>query len=106
MITYKRGDTFPPLAVVLLDGTVATDLTAAASVRFLMADATSGTVIVDAAATITDAPTGAVSYLWSPGDLDIVGTYEAEFEVTWVGGGIQTFPSRRHLRIAVVSDLG
>jgi hypothetical protein len=45
---------------------------------------------VNAAATITDAVNGRVSYSWGANDLAQSGTFIAQWEVTYPGGRVQT----------------
>lgn len=85
------NDTWPPAELVLMDGTAAVDLTGATSVEFHMAPK-GGAIKVNAAAEVTDAPAGAVRYLWQPGDTDTAGAYLIDCEVTWADGSVQTFP--------------
>lgn len=75
------------------------------SVRFHMRAVGSTTVKVDAAAVVTDAENGAVKYEWATGDTDTVGQYQAEFEVTYAGGKIETFPNNSYILVQVVDDI-
>ncbi|MGN6245093.1 MAG: BppU family phage baseplate upper protein [Motilibacteraceae bacterium] len=83
MATFTTGDTAPALT-----GTVNADLTgASAAVHVRKPDAT----VIDAPATITDPATGAWSYAWQVGDLDVTGAWAVELQVTYSGGEVQTF---------------
>jgi len=53
----------------------------------------------------TDGTDGKVEYHWAAGDTDTTGLYDAEFEVTFVGGGTQTFPHDSNLLIEIVPEL-
>lgn len=100
----KRNDTSPAIAQQLLNGSgVAVDLTGA-SVRFHMSSS-AGVLIVDAAATIDVAATGMVSYQWQAADTALSGTFSQEWEVTYAGGRIETFPNNKHNTIVITKDL-
>lgn len=100
----KRGDTAPSLRATLRnpDGT-AVDLTGA-TVRFLMRDRTSGTVRVGSAAIVT-AASGIVQYDWQSADTATAGTYDAEFEATFPGGKIETFPNNGFFQVVLQGDI-
>jgi hypothetical protein len=49
---------------------------------------------------------GIVEYQWQTGDTDTVGDFQAEIEVEWPDGGLQTFPAASYIRIRVYKDLG
>jgi len=63
------------------------------------------TAKVDDAATISDAVNGVVYYNWSTGDTDTIGSFEAEFEVTYVGGEIESFPNNRFIEVEITDDI-
>lgn len=100
----KRGDLDPPFTSDLSVGTAAINL-AGASVRFIMRNASTGVVKVNAAATVVDASAGSVSYQWAGTDTDTVGLYEAEWEIT-SSGRRRTVPSDGFLYIRVTQDAG
>lgn len=109
----KRGDTSPAISSELQDndGQVV-DLTGA-EVRFLMKERGGTALTVDGTADIgSPATAGVVSYTWvapigeTPGDTDVAGEYDAEWEVTFADGTVQTFPNSRHLEVLIKRDLG
>src|SRR5512142_3200877 len=108
--TIKQNDLRPYFVVALKDDygeatEAAVDLSTAGSATFHMR-ATGGTVAkVSAAGTITNALGGEVTYQWAAGDLDTVGTYEAEMEVFWGDGKNETFPSDGYWTIEVTDDI-
>ena len=88
-----------------LDGiTTPIDLTGL-TVRFIMRAKAATTAKVAAAATIVDGPAGQVSYSWASTDLDTVGVYQCEWEITYPGPRTLTVPSDTHDTIIVVADL-
>ena len=105
-IIVKSGDTAPPVTATLLDAAgESVDLTAAESVRFIIATRTKPrTVLVDKPATAQ--PDGTVTYEWETGDTDTPGRYLAEFEVVFDDGRIQSFPTDGYIDTVVVDDLG
>jgi len=93
MIYVKEGDTRPVAQAVLTRGTVIVDLTLADSVTFKMKEETSNVLKVNAAAVVTDAVGGAVEYRWVTADTDTAGLYNAEWQVNWQDGSVETFPT-------------
>ncbi len=101
----KENDTGSSFQKTLEDENGAAVDVTGATVRFTMTSALDGTVkISEAAATIDDAVNGLVSYTWAAGDLDTPGDYFGEFEVTFSGGDVQTFPNDGHLKIRVTEE--
>lgn len=101
----KQNDTSPALKATLKDGLdAAVDLTGA-SVRFHMRPTGDTTAKVDAAAVIENADNGIVYYNWNAADTDTIGSYEAEFEVTFTGGEIETFPNNRFIEVEITDDI-
>jgi hypothetical protein len=88
---FVQGDTAPPITGQILkkDGTART-LADATSVRFQMRKEDDQLYTVDAAAQITDAPDGRVSYSWAANDLSVPGEYLAQWEVHYSDGKVQT----------------
>lgn len=108
--TVKQHDTYPPLVATLSDLSGPVDLTTATAVKLI---AVSLTHTITGACSISDPTNGVVSYAWVTGDTAFTGTYTLEFEVTWTGGGIQTFPngsgtdsSQNYKILYIVADLG
>jgi hypothetical protein len=92
-LNFTQGDTAPDVTAVLHaedDPLSPTDLSTATAVRFQMRLPEGKRYKVDAAATIDDAVAGKVSYAWGANDLSQPGTYEAQWEITWTGGKVQT----------------
>lgn len=111
----KSGDTSPDLVTTLLDADGAAVNLTGATVRFLMRPRGETELTVDGTAVIDDDETsGIVSYQWAEadplydivGDTTTAGDYDAEFEVTFADGSVQTFPNSRYLRIKILRQLG
>ncbi len=94
-LTFVQGDTAPDITAVIHeedDPTSIIDLSPAYvdSVRFQMRKQDDHRYTVNAAATVVDGPTGQVSYSWGANDLSVPGTYLVQWEVTYLGGRVQT----------------
>lgn len=101
----KQNDTSPALRATLKNGLgIAVDLTGC-SVRFHMRRVGDITAKVDAAGTIVDDNNGIVEYYWIAGDTDTVGSFEAEFEVTYAGGETESFPNNRFIEVEITDDI-
>lgn len=102
----KKGDTEPAFFRELSDVDDSVVNLTGATARFLMRKRGESASVIDAEADIGADPTlGIVSYSWAEGDTDEPGDYDAEFEVTFDGGGVQTFPNADYLHIRILGDL-
>lgn len=54
---------------------------------------------------VTDAANGKVKYEWRDGATNEVGDHEAEWQVTYADGTIETFPNRRNIDISVEEQI-
>jgi hypothetical protein len=100
----KRNDTVPVFQAGLLDGSgLPIDLTGA-TVRFHMRDS-DGIVVIDQPADIINPTTGTVQYSWVASDTDTSGTFQAEIEVTYALGEIETFPNSTYEEIIIIDDI-
>lgn len=106
-VTMKKDDTRPKLVRSLtqtINGVATTlPLTNASAVQFVMKLETN---LVSGAASISDAGTGQVTYVWQTGDTATAGIYNAEWEVKWDDGGYETVPNDGYFSIEIVDDLG
>lgn len=101
----RQNDTAPPIEATLYDGSGALVNLAGATVKFQMTQAITGsTVAVDADADVDDV-NGVVSYAWDAADTADAGTYNANFEVTFSGGAVQSFPNDRFITVVIGPDL-
>ena len=102
----KQNDTRPILTATLIDGDGSTVNLDGATVSFKMRTE-GGTTAVSLAGTtaIAEAAKGKVTYTWAAADTATVGEYEGEFEVTYAGGGVQTFPNSKYIQIEITDDI-
>ncbi len=103
--TIKQGDTSPRLLFAL---TPADEINlAGAAVRFNMRSRPAGTVRINRAAAVivTAAGTPTVAYDWQAGDTAVAELCEAEFEVTYPGGAVETFPNSGFITVVVTDDI-
>ena len=103
--SIKQNDTSPPIRAILKDGDgVAINLDGA-SVRFHMRVIGASTTTVDAAATIISSAGGIVQYNWIAADTAAIGSYQAEFEVTYSDSTVETFPNNGYIRVEIIDDI-
>ena len=108
--TMQRHDRLPSI-----QATLSADLTAAASVKFIMRKASTDglwtpdftpAAKVNATATIVTPASGVVRYDWLAIDTDTAGYYVGQWQVTWTSGSKpQTFPTTTYHTILIVADL-
>lgn len=99
----KRGDTSPALQYSLLPAPI---VLTGATVRFSMRPRGSVTPTINrAVAVIEDALAGIVRYDWQVANTDTPGLYEAEFEVTYADGTVETFPNSDWIIIRIEGDI-
>ena len=97
-----RGDSSPAMRYALPDGVNLEG----ATVVFNMPP-----VLVRAPAQVARVSPPTVQYDWQPGDTAGAGLYRAEFEVTFAGGRVETFPPAGsawsdRLAVHIADDLG
>lgn len=89
---FVQGDTAPDLNAIIhdeKDPDIIVDLTGC-TVRFQMRAVDDKRYQVNAVASVTNGPAGAVSYSWGANDLSRPGTFLGQWEVTYLGGRVQT----------------
>lgn len=104
----RENDRRESLVATLKDASgVAVDLSSGVSgVTFNMrSKKTNAVKIAGAAASITTAASGIVTYAWEAGDTDTPGIYYGEFEVAFsTGASPLTFPNRGDIVIEVTAE--
>ena len=102
----KANDTASFLTRDLKDAFGAPVNVTGAAVKFSMRVKPAGTIKVDDEdAVIVTAGTGRVRYEWTAANTNTADEYEAEFQVTYANGKIQTFPNDGHLPIVITDDI-
>ena len=102
----KRNDDNPSLDVALQDDKGRPVNVTGATTVFHMRNAADDTVKVSSGTTSTlNATRGEVRYSWSTSDTDTAGNFEGEFQVTFSGGGVQTFPNDGYIDIIIFEDV-
>jgi hypothetical protein len=102
VFTIKRGDTAPAIRYLLDPATV---VLTGATVRFKMRARLRALALDGLAAVVTATGTPTVEYIWQPGDTAAAGLYEAEFQVTYSDGKIETFPNDGFIQVRVNQDV-
>jgi hypothetical protein len=104
-LSMKRHDTrTAPKATLRSPSGSPVDLTGA-SVKFIMAKHSKGTVLVNRDADVLDAMNGKVCFVFLPEETITLGMMKAEFEVTYPDGSVETFPNQGYIMINFESDL-
>jgi hypothetical protein len=97
-IFMKRGDTAPFFRAQCTDNGAAVNLTG--TTAKLIIRKPSGAVI-NTSATVEGGTSGWVRRTWGSSDLDEVGDYKIEVEITWADATKQTFPPDDYERLVV-----
>jgi len=101
----KQNDTSPALLATLQDADGNAVNVTGGSIRFHMRQIGSTTVVVDEAAVIVTPLEGVVRYNWQAADTATIGSYQAEFEVTYADASIETFPNDGYIRVQIIDDV-
>ncbi len=102
--SIKQNDTSPTLRANIQDyeGTNI-DITGA-SVRLHIKEVGGSTLVIKDM-TILDQETGLVQYDWVTGDTSQAGNFNAELQVTYADGEIETYPNNGYFTITVTAEL-
>ena len=102
----KENDTRPAITANLTDANDAAVNLTGATVAFSMRVEPAGTIKISlGAANVTNSEAGQVSYNWTTANTDTPADYEAEFQVTFAGGAVQTFPGRNWIFVHIIDDI-
>jgi hypothetical protein len=105
MFYIKQNDTSPAIRAVLKDADGVPVNVVGANVLFYMRVAGATNTIVEGAAEVVDGAAGIVQYSWASGDTATAGNCEAEFEVTYPTGKIETFPNSKYIKVKITPEL-
>lgn len=101
----KQNDTVPSIRATLQNGNGDPVDLINATVRFHMRPIGGNSAKVDAEAVVISAASGIVQYNWDAANTDAVGTYHAEFEVTYPDSTIETFPNDGYITVQIIDDI-
>lgn len=102
----KQNDSSPSLRVSIKDGDGDAINLTGASVRFHLVAVGETTPVIDAPANIVVPEiAGIVQYDWESSQTSVVGSYKGEFEVTFPGGSVETFPNSGYISVVVTKEL-
>ena len=102
----KRNDDQPTLDVALRDDkNRPVDVTGASVVFHMRNTADDTTKISGASVTVLAASKGEVRYSWTTVNTNTAGNFEAEFQVTFSDGGVQTFPNDTYIDVIITEDV-
>lgn len=104
-LTISQGATTPVLSETITDQNGNSVNLTSATVIFIMRQLSSSTPTVNAAATITNATAGQVTYSWSSADTATAGLYMGQFHCVLSGGSTYDFPNQGFLMIEVQENL-
>ena len=102
----KQNDTTPALSVFLQDARGRPiNLTGATIVFHMRLESDLSVKISGGSVTTVSATQGNVSYTFSASDTDTSGNYQAEFQVTFSGGAVETFPNDDYIKVIITDDV-
>ena len=102
----KQNDTRPELDIFLRDDKDRTINITGATVKFSMRNASTNVVKISlASVTTVNSTAGRVKYPFTASDTDTAGNFDGEFQVTFVGGQIETFPNDGYIKVIVTDDV-
>jgi len=104
VIYVKQNDTKPDILATILDDDGDVINLTDATVAFHM-NTSVGVSKVESAGKLVVASEGTVKYEWAVGDLDTVGTYTAEFQITFSDASVLTAPNSGYMTIVVIAEL-
>lgn len=102
----KQNDTVPMLDALLQDDQGRPIDVTGAAVVFNMRNTLDDSVVVDnISSVIISAAQGEVRHTWLAAHTTTSGAFEAEFEVTFSDGTIQTFPNNGHILVSITEEV-
>lgn len=100
----KVADTRPIIQGTLTDGAGAAVNVTGATIVLATKHQESGSTAAFTGAIVT-ATSGIVNYTFAASELDTVGFYDAEWQVTFSAGVVNSYPNTGYFLIQVVDDL-
>lgn len=108
-VTMKQHDTRPVLTRYLIQtvngATSPFDLTGVGSIGLLMRHTSALAVVVNGVASVVTVSSAYIAYKWATNDTATTGIYNAEYQVSYTDGGVETVPNDGYFSIEIVDDL-
>lgn len=119
-ITVKRHDTFPGLTILVEQENEPAktwepipNIRTATSITLILKSQDGKTLIEGLCTVLSESvanpATGnqatELGYVWAGGDTAVAGTYNAEIEINWGGGKIQSIPNEGYRQVVIAEDL-
>ena len=102
----KQNDTRPELDVFLRDDKDRPINITGATVKFNMRASSDNSVKIDNGSVTTGSSTaGRGKYSFTTSYTDTAGNFDGEFEVTFVGGHVETFPNDGYIKVIITDDV-
>jgi len=101
--SIKRGDTAPAIRRSFSTAAGPLEIPADASVVFSMAEAVTGRLVVDRQRCRIEG--NEIIYFWQDEDTAVDGLYEAEFEITYADGSVETAPNGGFIVVKITRDI-
>ena len=102
----KQNDTAPSLEVALTDSNGRKrSMETAQNVRFHMKTENDSVLVEDGVGYVINAAKGTVAYEWQAGDTSNTGIHNAEFEIEYDNGQIETFPNTGYIKVIIKDEL-
>lgn len=106
--TIVQNDTAPTLVSTLREDEVPIDLSTASNITFYMENKYEEVVIIDDISGdvgVIDATGGEVEYIFTNDQTSDIGTYQAEWQVEYSDGTIETFPSIGKITVEITEEI-
>ena len=102
----KQNYTRPELDVFLRDDKDRSINITGSTVKFNLRNSSDNVVKIDNGSVTTVSSTaGRVKYSFTAANTDTSGNFDGEFEVTFVGGQVETFPNDGYIKVIITDDL-
>jgi hypothetical protein len=102
----KQNDTRPELDVFLRDDKDRSINITGSIIKFNLRNTSDNTTKINAGSVTTVSSTaGRVKYSFTTSDTDTSGNFDGEFQVTFVGGQVETFPNDGYIKVIITDDV-
>lgn len=102
----KQNDTAPAIEAVLTNAAGRSkSMINASVVRFSMSTENGTQILNRETGYVSNGTKGIVGYQWAAGDTSTVGVHNAEFEIEYNNGQIETFPNSGYIKVIIRAEL-